>query len=220
MSADVTIIRRPVKHARLRVSEDGTVRLIAPEDWEAERVTGILEKKEGWIRDQQSKFQGRVSMEFQLESNQMILHGDVFQVVEEIGPQRQCKVDTNSRTIYLRNACHSADQREVALRSYGVRYLKERTLSLAKRHRFSFNRIFIRSQATKWGNCSRLKNISLNWRLILMPEFVSDYVILHELLHTQIMNHSQRFWLTLRAIHPQTEHAVKWLGENTSRLAP
>ena len=98
-------------------------------------------------------------------------------------------------------------------------YLKNRTRHPAKPYGFSFNRIFIRSQATKWGICSRLKNISLNWCLIHLPKFISDYVIRHELMDTRIMNHGERFWVTLRVIYPHTNAAVSWLAANGSHRA-
>ncbi|MFC2051983.1 M48 family metallopeptidase [Chloroflexota bacterium] len=59
---------------------------------------------------------------------------------------------------------------------------------------FTFNRVFIRSQKTRWGSCSKNNNISLNVKLVLLPEDLVDYVILHELVHTRIHNHSKSFW--------------------------
>ena len=68
---------------------------------------------------------------------------------------------------------------------------------LAKEHGFTFNRVSIRSQKTRWGSCSRNNNISLNIKLVLLSEAMVDYVILHELVHTRIYNHSKEFWLEL-----------------------
>ena len=65
---------------------------------------------------------------------------------------------------------------------------------LATIHRFTFNEVSIRNQKTRWGSCSRKNNISLNVKLALLPEDLVDYVILHELVHTRIANHSNGFW--------------------------
>jgi predicted metal-dependent hydrolase len=54
--------------------------------------------------------------------------------------------------------------------------------------------VSVRSQRTRWGSCSRNGNISLNLRLVLLPEDLADYVILHELVHTRIPNHGRGFW--------------------------
>ena len=77
------------------------------------------------------------------------------------------------------------------------RQLTSRLNRLAKEHGFTFNRVSIRSQKTRWGSCSRNNNISLNMKLVLLSEALVDYVILHELIHTRIHHHSKDFWLEL-----------------------
>jgi len=77
------------------------------------------------------------------------------------------------------------------------RHLTGRLNRLAKEHGFTFNRVSIRSQKTRWGSCSRNNNISLNMKLVLLSEALVDYVILHELVHTRIHHHSKDFWLEL-----------------------
>jgi len=64
-------------------------------------------------------------------------------------------------------------------------------------HDFRFNKVSIRNQKTKWGSCSAGNNISLNMNLARLPEELRDYVILHELVHTRIKNHSREFWALL-----------------------
>jgi len=75
--------------------------------------------------------------------------------------------------------------------------LIERFQDLAKLHNFRFNKVSIRNQKTKWGSCSAKNNISLNMNLATLPEELRDYVILHELVHTRIKNHSKKFWAEL-----------------------
>ena len=70
------------------------------------------------------------------------------------------------------------------------------------------------------GLVLRNRNISLNWRLILAPEYVIDYVILHELLHTQVLNHSRRFWVLLKALCPHCDKAIGWLNANPPPRIP
>lgn len=75
--------------------------------------------------------------------------------------------------------------------------LISRLSQLAQDKGFTFNRVFIRSQKTRWGSCSEKNNINLNIKLVQIPSELSDYVILHELVHTRIKNHSPRFWKEL-----------------------
>jgi predicted metal-dependent hydrolase len=68
---------------------------------------------------------------------------------------------------------------------------------MAKIHNFKYNKVSIRNQKTKWGSCSAKNNISLNINLVRLPDELRDYVILHELVHTRLKNHSREFWAEL-----------------------
>ena len=75
--------------------------------------------------------------------------------------------------------------------------LTDRLYHLAKEHGFTCNNVSIREQRTRWGSCSHKNNISLNLKLVLLPKELIDYVMLHELVHTRIHNHSKKFWAEL-----------------------
>lgn len=75
--------------------------------------------------------------------------------------------------------------------------LMSRLNHLTKKKSFTYNRVFIRNQKTRWGSCSSKNNINLNVKLIRLPDDLIDYVILHELIHTSIKNHSKAFWTEL-----------------------
>lgn len=76
---------------------------------------------------------------------------------------------------------------------------------------FTWQKLYIRSQKTKWGTCSSKGNISLNWRLIKCPVNIWDYLIVHELCHTVHMNHSKAFWELVKKHHPEVDFAHRWL---------
>jgi predicted metal-dependent hydrolase len=79
-------------------------------------------------------------------------------------------------------------------RAVARRVIVDRLAELARRYGFGYNRVFVRSQKTRWGSCSAQNNINLNVNLIRLPAALRDYVILHELVHTRIKNHGPRFW--------------------------
>jgi hypothetical protein len=77
------------------------------------------------------------------------------------------------------------------------RRLVDRLNYLAVKYGFQYNRVFIKNQKTLWGSCSGKNNINLNVNLVRLPDELIDYTILHELVHTRIKNHGQRFWAQL-----------------------
>jgi len=72
--------------------------------------------------------------------------------------------------------------------------LTRRLKRLAEEYGLAYQRVFIRNQKTRWGSCSNKNNISLNMKLVKLPDELIDYVILHELVHTRIKDHSKAFW--------------------------
>ena len=71
--------------------------------------------------------------------------------------------------------------------------------------------ISVRNQRARWGSCSRGGRITLNWRLLLMPDWVRDYVIVHELMHLTQMDHSPAFWRLVEGVCPTYRDATRWL---------
>jgi len=79
-------------------------------------------------------------------------------------------------------------------RAVARKILVDRLDYLAGKYGFTYNRVFIRNQKTRWGSCSTKNNINLNVNLVRLPDELIDYTILHELVHTRVKNHSRRFW--------------------------
>ena len=107
---------------------------------------------------------------------------------------------------------------EPALRKRALRELPPALKVLAQAHGISVTRISVRNQRSRWGACSATGAITLNWRLILVPQFVRDYVMLHELMHRRELNHSERFWRHVRAVCPGHREARQWLLTQGQRL--
>ena len=107
---------------------------------------------------------------------------------------------------------------EPVLRKRAVRELPPELLVLAARHDITVARISVRNQRSRWGACSARGSITLNWRLILVPSFVREYVMIHELMHRRELNHSKRFWRHVAAACPRYQEARKWLLADGQQL--
>lgn len=84
-----------------------------------------------------------------------------------------------------------------ALKIEAKEYLPERINALSVKHNLTFNKLFLKNNKTNWGSCSAKNNINLNIHLVRLPDYLIDYVIIHELCHTLEKNHGERFWLLL-----------------------
>ena len=96
--------------------------------------------------------------------------------------------------------------------------LPARTWELAAETASDAKQVSVRNQRSRWGSCSAGGTISLNWRLVQTPDFVRDYIIYHELMHLQEMNHSDRFWRRVGEVCPGWREAERWLKRNGSLL--
>lgn len=179
------IERKPVRHARINVNEKQEVKLIIPHSFSEDEIERLIEQKANWIKEKLAVFQGEEMLSINIPPANILYLGEPHP-----------KPKNNLEKWYRKEAKN---------------YLSKRIDFLAKKHNFKFNKLFIRDSFNKWGNCSKEKNISLNWRLIKAPVEVIDYVILHELCHTVILKHSHAFWLKLSTVSPTYNEQANWL---------
>lgn len=104
------------------------------------------------------------------------------------------------------------------VRAVAAQELPPRCLALAALHGETVTRVTVRNQRSRWGSCSTRGTIALNWRLVLMPSFVSDYIILHEIMHLRQPNHSRAFWREVAAVCPDWREAERWLSAHGREL--
>jgi predicted metal-dependent hydrolase len=81
-----------------------------------------------------------------------------------------------------------------------------------------YEQIEVRNQRTKWGSCSTTGTLGLNWRLMMAPPEVIDYIIIHELAHLRESNHTDAFWSLVAEYDPEYKAHAEWLEQNSSRL--
>ncbi len=90
----------------------------------------------------------------------------------------------------------------------------KRVEHLANKYGFSYGKITLRNMKTRWGSCTAQNNISLNLGLIALPDELKNYIILHELVHTKVKNHSKEFWTELGSIIYNPKSLSKKLRQN------
>jgi len=207
------------RHYLLRLRPDGSARLTIPRHGSAAEGRRFAERNTEWVAGQLEKLAARpaevqpwrmgtaillrgelVKIEAGINGHTgAIQFGDVHLAVPEAGDDLRPRI--------TKHLWHLASAE-----------LRARTLELAAAQQISVQRVTVRNQRSRWGSCSRRGAISLNWRLIQVPPFVRDYIILHELMHRRQMNHSARFWQEVERVCPDYQTAEKWLKQHSALL--
>jgi predicted metal-dependent hydrolase len=128
--------------------------------------------------------------------------------VHRRGPDLFVPADATARAGALERWYRRAARTEIAPRL-------DRACALAGS---SYSGLMIRGQRTRWASCSRSGAMSFNWRLLLAPEPVLDYVVWHEVCHLDVMDHSPRFWALLRSHCPEYLEHARWLRRHGGTL--
>ena len=215
---------RFIRHRRarryiLRVDADGSLRVTLPR-WGTKRdATSFVEENRVWIAAQQhelASYDGRRGRWH--EGSRLLVRGEEVILRVAADARRTIVLLGDEPLVVPAGLEDYREPIERHLRRRAARELPPRLRELAGRHRLTIDRVSVRNQRGRWGSCSPNGTICLNWRLLLMPPPVSDYVMLHELMHLKQPNHSERFWRLVREACPDCEEARQWLRRQGSRL--
>jgi predicted metal-dependent hydrolase len=207
---DFVRVRRARRYI-LRVRPDGSVRVTVPRGGSRSEALTFLEQQAAWIQRERARVRSTHVKPRWTDGATMLLRGQQVTInVIDAGPGRRVcygerSVPIPDDAIDLRPAIE-ADLRVVAREELGPRLSQ-----LAASHGLTITGFTIRNQKSRWGSCSRRGRIALNFRLVQMPPAVSDYIVLHELMHLKQQNHSRRFWRLVESVCPDFRAAERWL---------
>jgi predicted metal-dependent hydrolase len=213
------------KKLRVRVGIGG-VEVIRPQGRDETEVLDFLRTNATWIVSQIEhieRFRG-IRRARQRVAGRILFRGELTSVGIEEQPQgagaNRIAYDSGRITILLSPASVTPPARSLEnwLRKKARTEIVSHLDVVTTRLKREPDKVLIMGQRTKWGNCSALKNLSFNWRLIMAPDFVLRYLVTHEAVHLAIPDHSQRFWLTVRSLCPESERARQWLCANGHSL--
>lgn len=203
------------KHYRLTLRRDGTPVATIPARGSERQAKAFVEEHATWLRREYARHAGRPRMADEWTiGTEIMWRGEMQEICRAVsGDRPEVALGADS----FRVAELWRDLRptlEGAFKSRARIELTSRTWELAAETGMDVKRVTIRNQRTRWGSCTEGGVISLNWRLILAPSSVSDYVIYHELMHLREMNHSRRFWLAVAEVCPDYKAAEAWLDKH------
>lgn len=153
----------------------------------------------------------------------LLFMGSEYTLLVEFTEKRRSRISLQQDKMILEipgmtKAEERADILENWYRKQARYILTQRVEGYATLMRVSYDTIRIKDQKTCWGSCSNKRNLNFNYRIIMAPEEVIDYIVVHELCHLRQMNHSPEFWREVANILPEYARRRKWLKENGSKL--
>lgn len=164
----------------------------------------------------------RPDMRVVVRAPEKIPQNEIMKFVEE----KQNWIKKHLVQMYFKAEEIKKQKKEPALTNADIEKLCQKALSVipdkvkyyAEIMGVTYGRITIRNQKTRWGSCSSKGNLNFNCLLMLMPDKVLDYVVVHELCHLKQMNHSKKFWKEVERYMPDYQNYKKWLNENGGAL--
>ena len=212
------------RRVQLEVRQQTGLTVIVPHSYNISQVPGLLKSKERWI----SRNLQRFSHAHSLSTRKELRSGDTVPYLGrdlELVQQENHHGDSVAlvrNKLAVRPDLFNNGLLEPAVEQWyrveAAELINEKATKLSSLMGISYKRLVIRGQKTRWGSCSHKKNLSFNWKLIMAPEPVVEYVIIHELIHLKEMNHSKRFWELVAQYCPGWREHKKWLKQHEADL--
>ena len=214
---DVKIIRtsRRSKSISLKII-NGILEISCPYNTSEIFIKNLIEKKKRWINkniEQSRKNHQKID---QIANGFISYKGSVLKLVYKKSNIERIVVEDNKLKIFYSVESRSNKLIIEWLKLQANNFLRERLMFLSKRISIEFNSLTIKSYTARWGSCNIRGDIFLNWKLIMLPESVIDYVLIHELAHINVPNHSKKFWELVKKKDPNYCKNQQWLKDNGS----
>ncbi len=217
--------RRAIR-MRLQIDREGRITLVAPWFSKEGEIHSFVARHKPWLQ----KHLGLIENHKALRPAPRYRTGDTFYyfgepLALEVAPsplkRPTIKILDNRMRITLYRDIGKSEGVSAAKRTVEQFYrkkaeevIRDRLDHFNEHYGFRFRRVAFRDQKSRWGSCSRAGNLNFNWRLVMAPIEVIDFVVVHELCHLREMNHSPRFWALVEQTVPRYREARKWLRDN------
>jgi len=217
---------RTAHRMRIRVSTAG-VEVVTPAGVEQDRAGQFVRQNSRWVINQLDFIKRASNLRVKPASSgpeSILLRGQTtrVEVAQEETTRKYALVGLVEDRVVVRVPVKYTVDVKAAMEGWLRRQAKaditKRLQVRAKEMRQQPGRVYIMGQRTKWGGCSRRRNLSFNWRLVMAPPEVLDYIVVHELAHLAEPYHSTKFWLIVRSYCPDYQRHRRWLRDNEQRL--
>ena len=210
------VIRSKRQSFSLEIKPDGRLIVRAPETATDKQVNAIVAQKTAWILQTRAK----VARRFPSAQPRTFTPGDVFwylgeQYALQLTGRKRPSLELDGVFLLSRSAQDHA--KDVFIKWYREETRQITQILIEKyisQNNFKVNQVTITSARTRWGSCSGRNNLNFTYRLSMAPLHVIEYVVIHELAHLKVRNHSSAFWKEVNALWPDYQRDRKWLQQH------
>jgi len=214
------LLRSKRRTISLEINRDGSLTVRAPKHASLDEIFALVNSKHSWITKKQNLAYERARE----APAKKFVNGELFLFMGDLYPLEM--VQNLTKPLQLDGkflmAVESQDNARAIFekwyRKQAAQVIKPRTAELAAEYGFNFTMLRITGAKTRWGSCGPTGSLNFSWRLVMAPSEVIDYVIVHELVHLRIRNHSKHYWKSVREILPDYQDRLNWLDENGHHL--
>ncbi|HNB35029.1 MAG TPA: SprT family zinc-dependent metalloprotease [Anaerolineales bacterium] len=213
------LIRAKRRSIALIVERDGSLTVRAPRRATLKDIQDFIQEKIDWIIRSREKLKAIVQPQKKeyRDGECFLFLGQEYEL-RLVPPQRPALKFDGGFTL----SASARERGEQAFTNWykaqALKVLTERITHYASLHGFLPKQVKVNSAKTRWGSCTSTGTLNFTWRLVMAPLDVIDYVVLHELAHLRIKNHSPRFWKLVESLCPDFKRHRKWLRDHGERL--
>jgi predicted metal-dependent hydrolase len=224
------IVKKKNKNISICITPDGVVRVTSPSFVTDSYVHEVVYKRAAWILSNLENIKettkGVLNRRYSRGDRAVYLGKEYdLKVIEEVEVENRIRFNGEEFEVHV-DPEGDEEEREKSIREglaewykhEAFRKFKERTRFYSEILKLYPNNIRVKEQKTLWGSCSSKDNINFNWKLIMAPQAVLDYIVVHELCHLKHRDHSKNYWNLVEQIIPDHKEKRKWLKENGRSL--
>lgn len=224
------IARKKVKNISIRIYKDGAIRVSSPDYLSDNYIHEVVYERAEWILSKlkaMEELNKNIHERAYSKGDTVVYLGHAYglKVIEEV--KAEGKVIFRERSFEVEvNPKWDGEKRETEIREGLIKWYKHEAFRVFKERTLHYSRILglypdnirVKEQKSIWGSCSSKGNINFNWKLIMAPIAVLDYVVVHELCHLKHRNHSRDFWELVEQTMPDCRTRRRWLKDNGGTL--
>ena len=214
-----TVVKKSISSLRLRLQTKHSFIVSCPRLTPKFVITQFIKKNTDWIVSHSQKIPAKKSLK-NLKSLSIL--GQKYELIFINTTRDSVVIYPDTQKIYANiskdSLSHIKQVLETKLRPFALSLIKNELSSLKEQYRFDYGHVTVRNQSSRYGSCSSRGNLNFNWQIIFFPYPQFRHILLHELTHLKIKNHSKFFWDQLAIYDPDSKKHNLWLKKEGTKL--